>query len=369
MLGGIEAATHKQFTGGLDEDTLEKATAAEIAAIQATDFIRSGSTNTKFYNPSDSENWVVDFTGIVKGFLYVYLLPEVDMRFMLSRSYQVPRLLPTDTEKDIKTYCNTIRNFLNYVLAHAVCPEYTQDVLAARKICEVAEKELWAIKQIRHRLPGHYNIAASTLYGGRYKGLYIGNQPWATDNPNFEDFVTVNAGFSEVEADRIFKAAIAFAGTKELYLKAMNGNVHVVKKEIRCYEVVEAVRPGLKTIQEYANVKDHQGVSGKIKALGFLKLKAWEGPGLDEEDMTDDDEPECIKAIPESPIESFWLEDEALQHCFIGMKLELSVHELNIGAKYFDRVEGIYCSFFTVLPNEKMTHWKEPSKSSLKATN
>ena len=69
MLGGVEAATHKQFTGGLDEDTLEKATAAEIAAIQATDFIGSGSTNAKFYNPSDSENWVVDFTGIVKGFL------------------------------------------------------------------------------------------------------------------------------------------------------------------------------------------------------------------------------------------------------------------------------------------------------------
>ena len=277
------------------------------------------------------------------------------------RSYRVPRLLPIETEKDLKTYCNTIRNFLNYVLAHAVCPEYTQDVLAARKICEVAEKELWAIKQVRHRLPGHYNIAASTLYGGHYKGLCIGNQPWATSDPNFEDYVTVERGFSTVEADRIFKTAIAFAGTEELYLKVMNGDVHVVKTEIRALEVVEIVRADLKTLREYATVKDHEGVAGNSKALGVIKFKAWEGPGLEEEDMTDDDEPETVNA--ESPIESFWLEDETLQHCFVGMKVELNVHELNIGVKYFDRVEGIYCSFFTVLPNEKMMNWKEPSKS------
>jgi hypothetical protein len=51
---------------------LESATAGEIAAIQATDMVGTGSKNAKYYDPSDSENWVVDFEGVAKGFLYVF---------------------------------------------------------------------------------------------------------------------------------------------------------------------------------------------------------------------------------------------------------------------------------------------------------
>lgn len=69
MLGGVEASTTKQFTGGLDKETLQNSTAQEIAAIQATDFIRAGNMNAKYFDPSDPENWVVDFEGVAKGFL------------------------------------------------------------------------------------------------------------------------------------------------------------------------------------------------------------------------------------------------------------------------------------------------------------
>lgn len=69
MLGGVDATPSKQFTGGLDKDTLESSTAQEIAAIQATDYIRTGTKNAKFYDPADPEGWVVDFTGVAKGFL------------------------------------------------------------------------------------------------------------------------------------------------------------------------------------------------------------------------------------------------------------------------------------------------------------
>jgi len=65
MLGGVEAATSKAFTGGLDKATIEESTADEIIAMQATDFI--GTDNAKFYDGSD--NWVVDFEGVAKGFL------------------------------------------------------------------------------------------------------------------------------------------------------------------------------------------------------------------------------------------------------------------------------------------------------------
>lgn len=65
-LGGIESGG-KTFNGGLDKDTLDNSTAAEIAAIRATDFIRTG--NSKYYDPENDEDWVVDWEGVAKGFL------------------------------------------------------------------------------------------------------------------------------------------------------------------------------------------------------------------------------------------------------------------------------------------------------------
>lgn len=67
VLGGIDAGV-KAFNGGLDKETLENSTAAEIADIQATDHIRSNGP-IKFYNAGNPVNWVVDFEGVAKGFL------------------------------------------------------------------------------------------------------------------------------------------------------------------------------------------------------------------------------------------------------------------------------------------------------------
>lgn len=66
MLGGVDT-TSKAFTGGLDKETLENSTAAEIAAIQASDYVHAGKKNTKYYDGSDG--WVIDFEGVAKGFL------------------------------------------------------------------------------------------------------------------------------------------------------------------------------------------------------------------------------------------------------------------------------------------------------------
>lgn len=83
--------------------------------------------------------------------------------------------------------------------------------------------------------------------------------------------------------------------------------------------------------------------------------------------MTDDEDEresgDCDTFTTEPEVESFWLEDSTLQHFFIGMKLEVTVSELSIGIKFFDRVLGIYCSFYTALPNEKVIEfWKEPGR-------
>jgi len=144
-------------------------------------------------------------------------------------------------------------------------------------------------------------------------------------------------------------------------MKVLQSDVHVVKTETRSFEIVEMNRAKPETIEEYSGVKDNHGVPGYIRPLGAVTLKYWDGPGDTEEDLTDDEE-EPSASVNAACIakETFWLEDAILEHCFVGMKLTLVVHELNIGIKYFDRIEGAYCSFHTILPNEKLAHWKEP---------
>lgn len=69
ILGGVDAGV-KAFSGGLDKDTLENCNAGEIIDIQATDHIRNGNGHVKFYDASNPVHWIIDFEGIVKGFLY-----------------------------------------------------------------------------------------------------------------------------------------------------------------------------------------------------------------------------------------------------------------------------------------------------------
>jgi hypothetical protein len=268
-----------------------------------------------------------------------------------------------DHEREIKLYSHVIRNFLNYVLHHCVCPEYTEEVMAARKICDLAEKELWAIRQLQAKFPGDFNVAASTLYGGRYKEYCLNGQAWGLDDPDCQDYVSANPGFSEAEAERIFKTAVAFAGDDALFLRTMDLGVGIVKTTRKFYEVMETERPSLKTIQQYASVKNSKGQSGYIKALGVVKFKTWEGPDLEPEDFTDDEGATTEIQAEDAGLESFWLEDDILGLFFVGLKLEVEVHELNIGIKFFNTVLGLHCSFHTYLPNEKMIYWKEPGKS------
>lgn len=212
-------------------------------------------------------------------------------------------------------------------------------------------------------LPGDINVAASILYGGRYKGIQQANQQWGAIDPLAKEWIAHEQIFDESEAQRVFKTAIAFAGTDYMFNKVKEEDIEIVATKKRYLEVVSIEQPRQDIVAEFAKVKNDCDETGYIKVVGVLNCKDWDGPGFEDEDMTDDgdNDPEPIDA----PIESFWLEYDILEHCFIGMKMEVTVHELNIGVKFFDYVGGIYCSFHTYLPNEKMVGWKEPSKSFL----
>jgi hypothetical protein len=225
----------------------------------------------------------------------------------------------------------------------------------------LAEKELKAINILRKILPGDFSVAASTLYGGRYQGMQLANQQWGAIDPLAKEWVAMEPSVDETEAQRIFKTAIAMAGTDDMFVQVNAEDVEIVATKKRYLEVVSIEQLRQSIVAEFAKVKNDRGETGHINGLGLLHCKPWDGPGFEEEDMTDDEDNDPAPVDP--LIESFWLEHNILEHCFVGMKMEVTVHELNIGVKFFDYVGSLYCSFHTYLPNEKMSGWKEPSKS------
>jgi hypothetical protein len=68
FLGGIESS-QRQFSGSSPQDIKEAGSAEDVVQITARAAIHSGTSSTKFYDPTKPEHWVVDFEAIVKGFL------------------------------------------------------------------------------------------------------------------------------------------------------------------------------------------------------------------------------------------------------------------------------------------------------------
>lgn len=255
------------------------------------------------------------------------------------------------TEKQIQSYTAIIRNFLNYLLHHDVCPEYEDQIHAARSTCNLAEKELWACKQGSLWLPGDFNTACSTLFGGYYTNMYIGDQAWARD-------LDIYKGMSTDAAKRIFKAGLAAQATDEVInaftAKTKEQNLAVVSTIATGLEITHLVKADDDVLEMYAAQKP------ALKPLGRMKARTWYNPTLPKEDLTAEEEIAAAAAPPKITEYEVWVEDEVLEKCFVGMKFDATVRELNFGVSYFDTVIGVYCSFYSVLPNERMIGWREP---------
>lgn len=274
------------------------------------------------------------------------------------RSRKVVEFDDLDKQTAIDTCCNVVRNFLNYLLFHGVCPEYTQEIMSARIICDKAKKELWAIRHLNYFLPGSFNMACSTLYGGHFKDkwLPVGNL-WRASDAMIAEMGQKIVGMEDQEAQCVVKTAISVMDNEKMPKAAAAETLHVVKVEELALEIVEVVRADPKVIDAYAHSKDYKGKEGGMKPLGKLRLKHIDNPDPSNEDCSEDgmDEP-----INYNAVEEFWLEDSILEHCIVGVKMLAKVWELNTGAKYFDQISGICCSFYTVLPQERMQGWREP---------
>ncbi|KAG0134310.1 Argonaute complex, subunit Arb1 [Tuber indicum] len=318
-LGGISTGP-KQFSGGLDyrqNDHLEK---EQLEAMAATDFVST--------NLDEDDEWEVDFPFVVRGFL----------------SHRVPYILGYIEVAHLELAAQVVRNFLNYVLYHNVAPEHADGIKEAILICDLAEKELVLCRHTSHRLPGNFNMACSTLFGGHYAGMKDETQTW--------DTLTPPVGLTTREATDIFNACVQARGTPEQ--KEMGLDVKITKAEFMGMEVIGIVFPNLerKRDKDEAKAEEPEGSETNtdentnpaakpyeatgLKALGRLLVKPW----------TPDDESQ-----PETDLIEFeiWLELEVLQFCFSGMHLEAKVHKLNSGIFWIDSVTAVQCSFYLQL--------------------
>lgn len=272
----------------------------------------------------------------------------------LPSSCALPAYLALDTQNEVDIATSTIKNFLNYILYHNACPEYESSILAAREVSSVANKELWKAQRAGVWAPGDFNMACSTLFAGAYFDGYTGDQEWLKDGDGV-------AGMPDDTARKVVKFALAGAGSYEQAVRFRElANANAL--DAQCvdengFEVL-AITPPTYEVKDFY----HQHARD-LKPVGKIRARAWREPGLPDEDVAPGEVPSSMKnggngqGVAEY---EFFVEESLLEMYFVGMKVDAFIWLLNCGMHYFDKVVGVYCSFYTVLPNEDMVGWKKP---------
>lgn len=264
------------------------------------------------------------------------------------------------TESRTKTATAIVRNFFNYILHHDVCPEYNDQIYAARTICDKAEEELSHLAKAQIILPGDFNRACSMIFGGSFHGTYIGDQEWARD-------IEMSDQMSPETARKVFKIALVAHASEEIWEKynaqSEERSIHIAEAFDTSFELTEVINPS----NEVLNIYKTPAATG-IKPLGKIRAKTWFNPNDYENDLTEEEEQAeaAARAIKESDPQNeyeFWIDEELLACLRVGTKITTKVHRTSFGVEFFDSVQAIYCSFYTLLPNEEIIGWREPGPS------
>ena len=163
------------------------------------------------------------------------------------------------TEEKVKSLVNVIRNFLNYVLYHDVCPEYVEQINAAKRLCDQGERELWAVSQNVTKLPGNFNRACSELYGGLYQGQCDPNSSWRLP----EDIPSED--MSPSNARQVFKLGMVANASKEQFKKY---EAQDKAKSITITKVEEISIEVAETILSNEDVQSLYAIREELKPLG-----------------------------------------------------------------------------------------------------
>ena len=211
------------------------------------------------------------------------------------------------------------------IIVHNAAPEHESNIREAIALCDSAERELVLCFNVSNRLPGTFNMACSTIYGGFYAGVGDLDKTW-------DDSADMNkdAGYDDSTARVIVTAALSKRGTPEQRANGLSRRL--VRKDFMSLEVTEVVPAAPMTAEEWADPALFENkYFCRTQALGKLRVKTWrpEDPDAESDDAEDDWQPGEF---------DIWLEKIAYQYCFVGMHLEACVHTMDDGLVFIDTV-------------------------------
>ncbi|KAI0525866.1 Argonaute siRNA chaperone complex subunit Arb1-domain-containing protein [Xylaria bambusicola] len=324
FLGGIDTS-QRQFTGmALDREAMVEADSEQIRTMTAVDFV--GGQGNRFYDPSRSEDWEVDFEAVVEGYL----------------SRTIPDWCMYDP-KIIQTAADVVKNFLNYVLMQDVCPEYTANIVAARHVCDIAPIEFRYIHELTFELPGHFNCAARSLF---CEGQ-INHLDREENSEAFVQFKLTTLVWSSSDKAKLVK--------QKILNTADPTTIKVISTASKTYQVLEMARPLQKDKKMVEKKLAELEAKSKVKPAGIISV----APAIIAHGWGNMPRPEEVD-FSNAETEEFFLEDELLGKFEIGMKIAMTVCELNIGLRFIKEVHDLRVSFDTFLPQYLMANWKEP---------
>ncbi|KAF1817421.1 hypothetical protein P152DRAFT_445512 [Eremomyces bilateralis CBS 781.70] len=352
-------AGQRQFQGN-DPKELENYDAPEIALMTSTLFPGE--------DKDDRTKWVVDFEGVAKGFL----------------STRLPNIIHLSTD-NVKTATQVMMNMYNWFLHHNVCPEYSQEILAARSVCGLAYEEYQKLIPLRPQLPGPFNIAMSTLFDGYYGPIYgegdemvdikeLRAQAWDGIIMNYHMAkVSVLAGLAAIASEKLFAAIIdkpagdeteknngngeckdgPSSDAEETWVERAKALIPNVRREVGLQ--ITAIEPPSQEVKELYH--QHNAEVRKkmhLKPLGTLRCKLWDLQTFRPRDM-----PEQKRWNPGEIV--VHLEDDLLAHCFVGMKISGVIRMVEEGHWWLDEVLAAFPSFYTLLLNDiQVKKWRQP---------
>jgi len=242
-----------------------------------------------------------------------------------------------------------------------VCPEYRDDLAKALKLCDMAEAELPKTYAAGLALPGAFNTAGSTIFGGSQAGTYIGAQEWAISLKE-EGVDLGQEGIMDEEARVMFSTAVAIMGTDEQQSMLDTKTVRVLKDESIGLEIVSIIPSDDLTREMYAHQNAITAHKIRLEPLGKLVCRTYLIADFNEYDLPKDEYPDGrLSKTEEDKQYEFWVEDRVLSECFVGMKLDAKILTLDGGITILDDVRETMCSFYKWLPNElwMLRHPKE----------
>lgn len=279
-----------------------------------------------------------------------------------------------------KLAIDTILNFLRYIQHHDVCPEYEDNLIQAREMCELARTEMPNIGKIAIAMPGDFNLACQVLFCS--SGKASSDSTGVTDSKDvvyevkpFDGAEHTNSWDTGIiapenfDAERVFKATISLHEPSliDRVLQHNEDPIRVVKTYEDAFAVKEIVFPTEDIVNVYDGIKNKAGKTRTMKPMGRIVLV----PTIIEDGW--DNHPTLAEGRPDAdqvqPI-SIYLEHTTLAHLKEGMKLRLAVCELNVesssnegGLAFIKACYEILPTFHTFLPQSLMMHYKPPRVS------